>query len=219
MTQLTKEVLTSAIRAAAVKAESTDERRVLNYASGEIERQGSEIERLKSDIRDLTEAMNRARRTAKDLAEENHALRNPAPAVSADERAAYEAFIALQLSDLIDQRRARNGDTEDQVYMAWDMTVGWLVWQGRAAMLLQEQQKVAGATEKRRCDEITQVAQELPPNSPAIPDGWALVPLEIIDRFPEINVVNYDHDDVRALNSWGCELVLAADPQSEGGKA
>ncbi|MEQ4511786.1 MAG: hypothetical protein ABN480_14430 [Dickeya sp.] len=78
MTELTKEALTDAIRSAAVKAASTDERRVLSYAAGEIERQGNEIKRLKSDIRELTEAMNRARRTAKELGEENHALRNPA---------------------------------------------------------------------------------------------------------------------------------------------
>ncbi|RNM07726.1 hypothetical protein [Dickeya undicola] len=78
MTELTKEALTDAIRSAAVKAASTDERRVLNYAAGEIERQGNEIEHLKSYMRELTEAMNRARRTAKELGEENHALRNPA---------------------------------------------------------------------------------------------------------------------------------------------
>ncbi|ATZ95319.1 DUF551 domain-containing protein [Dickeya fangzhongdai] len=83
MTELTKEALTDAIRSAAVKAASTDERRVLNYAAGEIERQGSEIERLKFDMRELTETMNRARRTAKDLAEENHSLRNPAPEITA----------------------------------------------------------------------------------------------------------------------------------------
>ncbi|WES88805.1 hypothetical protein [Dickeya fangzhongdai] len=83
MTELTKEALSSAIRSAAVKAASTDERRVLNYAAGEIERQGGEIERLKCDMRELTETMNRARRTAKDLAEENHSLRNPAPEITA----------------------------------------------------------------------------------------------------------------------------------------
>lgn len=47
---------------------------------------------------------------------------------------------------------------------------------------------------------------------PAAPDGYALVPLEILDRFPEINPCNYGHDDVCALNDWGVELVLAATP-------
>lgn len=39
-----------------------------------------------------------------------------------------------------------------------------------------------------------------------------LVPREIIDEFPEINVNNYDHDDACALNSWGCEVVTNANP-------
>lgn len=46
----------------------------------------------------------------------------------------------------------------------------------------------------------------------AIPEGFVLVPVEIVDRFPEINPSNYDHDDACALNSWGVELVLAAAP-------
>lgn len=44
----------------------------------------------------------------------------------------------------------------------------------------------------------------------AADDGRVSVPMEIIDRFPEINPSNYDHDDVCALNAWGVELVLAA---------
>ncbi|AFR03261.1 hypothetical protein [Pectobacterium carotovorum] len=51
-----------------------------------------------------------------------------------DERAAYEAFIAKRLGDSIDTQRAKNGDPEKPDYMAWDMTVGWIAWQGRAAM-------------------------------------------------------------------------------------
>lgn len=39
---------------------------------------------------------------------------------------------------------------------------------------------------------------------------YKLVPVELIDRFPEINPSNYDHDDACALNAWGVELVLAA---------
>lgn len=48
------------------------------------------------------------------------------------ERGAYEAFMAARLGDTIDTRRAKNGDQENPDYMAWDMTVGWLAWQGRA---------------------------------------------------------------------------------------
>src|SRR5690606_21431982 len=39
---------------------------------------------------------------------------------------------------------------------------------------------------------------------------YKLVPAELIDRFPEINPSNYDHDDACTLNAWGVELVLAA---------
>lgn len=39
-----------------------------------------------------------------------------------------------------------------------------------------------------------------------------LVPREIIDQFPEINVNNYDHDNACALNAWGCEVVTTANP-------
>lgn len=38
----------------------------------------------------------------------------------------------------------------------------------------------------------------------------AMIPVEILDRFPEINPSNYSHDDVCNLNSWGVEVVLAA---------
>ena len=49
--------------------------------------------------------------------------------------------------------------------------------------------------------------------SPArVPEGYAIVPVEILDRFPEINPSNYDHDNACALNAWGVELVLAAAP-------
>ena len=44
------------------------------------------------------------------------------------------------------------------------------------------------------------------------PEGYAIVPVEILDRFPEINPSNYDHDGACALNAWGVELVLSAAP-------
>lgn len=36
------------------------------------------------------------------------------------------------------------------------------------------------------------------------------VPMELIDRFPEINPSNYNEDDVTALNTWGIEVFRAA---------
>ncbi len=54
----------------------------------------------------------------------------PAPAVP-DERSAFERFVAQRFGESVDQRRAKNGDNE---YMAWDMAMAWIVWQGRAAM-------------------------------------------------------------------------------------
>lgn len=58
--------------------------------------------------------------------------RHAKQSVAQDEREAFEAFMAKRFGDLVDQRRAKNGD---QGYMAWDMVVAWTVWQARAAML------------------------------------------------------------------------------------
>ena len=46
---------------------------------------------------------------------------------------------------------------------------------------------------------------------------WVLVPREIFNSFPEINVNNYSHDDVCKLNAWGCEMLLSVrlDPSQE----
>jgi hypothetical protein len=41
-------------------------------------------------------------------------------------------------------------------------------------------------------------------------DGWRWVPAKLLDKFPEINTSNYDHDDACELNAWGIEVVLAA---------
>ncbi|WP_255121334.1 hypothetical protein [Escherichia coli] len=46
-------------------------------------------------------------------------------------REAYELFMEKRFGDLVDRRRAKNGDNE---YMAWDMTLGWIVWQQRAGI-------------------------------------------------------------------------------------
>ncbi|EJD5923108.1 hypothetical protein M2J19_003287 [Escherichia coli] len=52
-------------------------------------------------------------------------------AAVSDERAAYELFMEKRFGDLVDRRRAKNGNNE---YMAWDMTLGWIVWQQRAGI-------------------------------------------------------------------------------------
>lgn len=42
---------------------------------------------------------------------------------------------------------------------------------------------------------------------------YKLVPIELLDRFPEINLSNYGPDDVEALNAWGIEVALSAAPE------
>ena len=46
-----------------------------------------------------------------------------------------------------------------------------------------------------------------------VPPGYVVVPVEIVNRFPEINPSNYGPDEVDALNAWGIELVAAAAPK------
>lgn len=50
------------------------------------------------------------------------------------------------------------------------------------------------------------------PVATSVTEGYALVPEALLDQFPEINPLNYDHDDVCALNAWCVELVLSASP-------
>ncbi|WP_249226342.1 DUF550 domain-containing protein, partial [Entomohabitans teleogrylli] len=76
-----------------------------------------------------------------------HIKAQPVP----DERKSFESFMAKRYGDLVDQRRAKNGD---QGYMAWDMVVAWIVWQARA--------KLAG-------------------NSPVIPDGLIAAVNRLLD--------------------------------------
>lgn len=85
--------------------------------------------------------------------------------VAQDEREAFEAFMAKRFGDLVDQRRAKNGDYG---YMAWDMVVAWTVWQARAAML--------------QAEPVT-TANKLG-NSPVIPDTW----IPVSERMPEREV-------------------------------
>lgn len=48
-----------------------------------------------------------------------------------------------------------------------------------------------------------------------VPEGYVMVPVELLDRFPELNEFNYSHDDVCELNAWGVELVLSAAPEGK----
>lgn len=61
--------------------------------------------------------------------------------VEPDERAAYELFMEKRFGKTVDRRRAKNGDNE---YMAWDMALGWVVWQQRAGMSLSTAQPQEG---------------------------------------------------------------------------
>ena len=45
-----------------------------------------------------------------------------------------------------------------------------------------------------------------------VPEGYVLVPVEIIDRFQELNPSNYDHDGVCALNAWVVEREIHRAP-------
>ena len=61
--------------------------------------------------------------------------------------------------------------------------------------------------EERKADAIDRAIAAL---SAPVAQPVAMIPVEILDRFPEINPSNYDHDDVCDLNSWGVEVVMAA---------
>lgn len=58
-----------------------------------------------------------------------------------DERAAYELFMEKRFGETVDRRRAKNGDNE---YMAWDMALGWVVWQQHAGISLSTTQPLEG---------------------------------------------------------------------------
>ncbi|SQZ17898.1 CPS-53 (KpLE1) prophage protein [Escherichia coli] len=76
--------------------------------------------------------------------------------VEPDEREAYELFMEKRFGDLVDRRRAKNGDNE---YMAWDMTLGWIVWQQRAGTILSNLKERSKQTDDKvfdmRADAIT----------------------------------------------------------------
>ncbi|WP_440866351.1 hypothetical protein [Symbiopectobacterium purcellii] len=50
-------------------------------------------------------------------------------------RAAFEKFMEERFGDLVDRRRALNGDKE---YMSLDMAMPWVAWQSSRAALVVE---------------------------------------------------------------------------------
>lgn len=66
-----------------------------------------------------------------------------------------------------------------------------------------------GSAIDRATDQLAAAPEYKP--LPAASSEAMMVPKEILDRFPEINPSNYDHDDVCALNAWGVEVMLAAE--------
>lgn len=116
--------------------------------------------------------------------------------VTQDEREAFEAFMAKRFGDLVDQRRAKNGD---HGYMAWDMVVAWTVWQARAAML--------------QAEPVT-TANKLG-NSPAIPDGYVMVPMEPTEEMNKAGWAAMNEHD--AINPT-YRAMLAAAPQEVKGE-
>ncbi|HBT4315034.1 TPA: DUF551 domain-containing protein [Klebsiella aerogenes] len=125
-----------------------------------------------------------------DLDEEPYAAPQPAPVVP-DEREAFEAFVAKRFGDLVDQRRAKNGD---HGYMAWDMVVAWTVWQARAMLQAEPvttANKLGNSSEQgeSRCgtkgspalDSSSKNAESRCGNSPVIPDTW----IPVSERMPE----------------------------------
>lgn len=125
----------------------------------------------------------------------------PAPVVQ-DEREAFEAFVAKRFGDLVDQRRAKNGD---HGYVAWDMVVAWIVWQARAAMLQAEPVTTANKSG----------------NSPVIPDGYVLVPRKLTEDMIAAAMncedVIFNSDDSFCVQFGNIyDAMLAADPQEVG---
>lgn len=108
----------------------------------------------------------------------------PAPAVT-DERTAFENFVAQEFGELVDQRRAKNGDNE---YMAWDMAMGWIVWQGRSAM-------------------IQPVSQGY-----TLPDGYKLMPIDMTDEIGEAIAMEANCCGGIALDIYNAAMAAAPTP-------
>lgn len=74
------------------------------------------------------------------------------------------------------------------------------------AQMLRSTMPITTSVDKRAVNAIRSALLAAPP-------GYVLVPVELIDAFPEINPSNYGHDDACELNAWACELVTAAAPE------
>lgn len=123
-----------------------------------------------------------------------YTLPQPAPVVVPDERSAFEVFMAKRFGDIVDRRRVKNGDQE---YMAWDMTVAWVVWSGRAAML------------QGKAEPVSQPY--------TLPEGYALVPVEPTQEM----IMAADPHCPEAFEKMhkAYKAMLAAAPQQEAGNA
>lgn len=64
-------------------------------------------------------------------------------------------------------------------------------------------------------DDFEEIADEIVAWQAArtVPEGFVMVPVDLLDKFPELNEFNYSHDDVCELNAWGIDLVLSAAPE------
>lgn len=170
---------------------------------------------LQADLQESRDLANRLRRTAKELGEENHALRNPASTEK----------ITAQLEDLKYTRAEPSGWTcktlahgrvTDDVADSWNGAID-------AAILT--------------IADWDALRQAQPASSPVIPYGWRLVPIEpteemVINGFesePDESFSSDDEWEAYAAMS-GCEqaahrarlcysAMLAVAPQPEGGEA
>ncbi|WP_260461662.1 DUF550 domain-containing protein [Klebsiella aerogenes] len=135
--------------------------------------------------------------------------------VTQDEREAFEAFMAKRFGDLVDQRRAKNGDYG---YMAWDMVVAWTVWQARAAMLQAEPvttaNKLGNSPEQgeSRCgtkgspalDSSSKNAESRCGNSPVIPAGYVMVPMRLTAENGAKGALSGEFSETQFVNCSEC---------------
>ena len=123
---------------------------------------------------------------------------------------------------MTDQHDARDEPMRSHVE-GFAARCGWEKNSGEGAFEFVQRKCYSQGWQDGRREALGDVHRDLPeaaatkPTKPeqqagGVPAGFVLVPAEIVDRFPEINPSNYDHDDACALNAWGVELVLAAGP-------
>lgn len=141
--------------------------------------------------------------TLEELAEGIRALHpnagmQPEPVVP-DEREAFEAFMAKRFGNLVDQRRAKNGD---HAYMAWDMAVAWIVWQARAAML--QAQSLHAVKTAPALGSLPKTGEVLHTNSPVIPDGYVMVPMRLTAENGAKGALSGEFSETKFVNCPEC---------------